>query len=131
MKVLAVYGTLKKGSYNHGYLLNAKYLGQSTVRGLMYLIGSYPGLVEPENALPGDEVREFDVELYEVDEHIHRGIRSMELGAGYYEKDIDFNVNGETITAGVYFKQRPEGERTWLTAFTKETVPGSFRELTY
>ena len=89
---IAVYGSLKKGFWNHDrFLSNEKYLGSDTVKGKMQMsFGGYPYLFE------GDGL-DYPIEIYEVSEDIYYGIRGMELGAGYYEKSISTKYGGVTI----------------------------------
>lgn len=82
MKTIAVYGSLKKDRYNHGLLEEEKYLGNTTVRGTLYRISSYPALISE-----GDN--EYDAELYQVSDDVYQAVKSMELGAGYKEVEVD------------------------------------------
>ena len=51
-----VYGTLRKGFSRHRYLsLEAKWIGMGTVKGLLYDLGSYPGvLLSDEGKVKGE-----------------------------------------------------------------------------
>ena len=98
MKTIAVYGSLKAGRYNHGILKGSFYLGTTKVRGTLYLVSSYPALIEE-----GDN--EYDAEVYEVPEDIYHSVRGMELGAGYKELEVTCLLTGTllTIDAIVYY----------------------------
>lgn len=76
MKKVTVYGSLKKGKYNHHLLHGCAFLGNTIVKGTMYSVGMYPALVEE-----GDN--EYEAEVYEVPDSIYDYIYLMELGAGY------------------------------------------------
>lgn len=78
MKYIAVYGSLKKGKYNHSILSDSKFMGDTTVKGTLYRVSSYPALVNE-----GDT--EYDAEVYQVNDDVYNSIRNMELGAGYKE----------------------------------------------
>lgn len=83
MKTVAVYGSLKLGRYNHAIISDCKFLGESTIKGTMYSLGSYPALIED-----GDD--EHRVELYELPDDIYLRVKRMEIGASYIEKEVDF-----------------------------------------
>jgi gamma-glutamylcyclotransferase (GGCT)/AIG2-like uncharacterized protein YtfP len=112
MHTIAVYGSLKKGRYNHHLLETAKFLGNTTVRGTLYSMGSYPALVEEgDNSYPA--------EVYEVDDEFYTRIRGMELGAGY--KEVEVNC-GELVgmleySAIVYYAD------TELAEYCKQNQP--------
>ena len=98
MKTIAVYGSLKKGKYNHLMIEDCVKVGDIKVRGTMYLVSSYPALIEE-----GDN--EYDAEVYEVPEDIYHSVRGMELGAGYKELEVTCLLTGTllTIDAIVYY----------------------------
>lgn len=86
--LLAVYGTLREGDYNHYRLGDkAKFLSQERVMGFqMYHIrGAYPYVVRDSNA-------SVLVEVYDVDDGAYEGIKRMEVGAGYAIADIDTSI---------------------------------------
>ena len=53
VETVFVYGTLRRGGSNHHRLQGAEFVATATVRGRLYRIDWYPGLVADENA---DEV---------------------------------------------------------------------------
>lgn len=59
---LFVYGTLKKGGYNHHLLKDAKFLGEATIFGKLYSMGSFPAMKED-----GEQTSAVHGEVYEVD----------------------------------------------------------------
>ena len=86
MKKIIVYGSLKKGKYNHRILEDSKFLADTTVRGTLYSLGAYPALIdEGEN--------EYPAEIYEVDDEVYYSIARMEFWAGYIA--VEFNVAKE------------------------------------
>lgn len=85
---IAVYGSLKKGKYNHDLLGEAKYLGNIKVKGTLYLVSTYPVLLQGEN--------EYDAEVYDVPESNFQAISSMEIRAGYIPNIIDTEY-GEVV----------------------------------
>lgn len=96
MKSIAVYGSLKKGRYNHTILEDQEFVGNTTVRGTLYRVSSYPALIE-------DGENEYEAEIYRVDERVYNYIRSMELGAGYKEVEINGNI---VYYADTYLEER-------------------------
>ena len=85
---IAVYGSLKKGKYNHPLLEDSEFIGKTTVFGTLYAVSSYPALVNEGN-------NEYEAELYDVDERTYMYIKGMEIGAGYEEMKI--NVDDHTV----------------------------------
>ena len=85
MKAIAVYGSLKKGFYNHSLLIGVSdYLGEGVESGFqLYSLGSYPCAVKTGN--PEDKIR---VEYYLVDEGTFQRLDRMERAAGYYQEDL-------------------------------------------
>ena len=85
---LFVYGTLKKGFYNHGWLKDSKFLCEASICGYtLYDTGyGYPAAVEEDYSCIAGEI-------YELSKEDYKYIRSMELGAGYDEIDLgDFII---------------------------------------
>jgi len=80
---LFVYGTLKKGFYNYGWLKDSKFLSDYTIPDFtLYDTGyGYPAAAEKENHI-------VEGELYEIDSETYKNIRSMEIGAGYEEQTL-------------------------------------------
>jgi gamma-glutamylcyclotransferase (GGCT)/AIG2-like uncharacterized protein YtfP len=76
--LIAVYGSLKKGFYNHGRCGEQVPAGEMTIKGKMTLVANaYPKLFLT------DEGDEHEVELYMVDAITFTMLNQMELGAGY------------------------------------------------
>ena len=95
---IAVYGSLKKGKYNHPILDDQKFLGHTAVSGTLYLVSTYPALLDEGSTI-------YPAEMYEVDDEVYSMIRGMELGAGYIEKEVvctDIET-GEQHTCIVYY----------------------------
>lgn len=102
-KLVAVYGSLKKGFYNHyGLGEDAEYLGNMIVTGVMYSNGSYPKLYRTNEdqtfeAFNQGKERNHEVEVYSINEARYHGITSMEVGAGYTPEDIETPYGMATI----------------------------------
>lgn len=92
---VGVYGSLKKGKYNHTLLEDCELVGKTKVKGTLYAVSSYPALLNE-----GDN--EYDLEVYRITNiDTFARIRAMELGAGYVEKLLTSpDITGEYI---VYF----------------------------
>lgn len=80
MHKLFVYGTLKKGYGNHGYIGGSKLITQSAViDGYdMYSLGGFPGVVKGKGTVYG--------ELYEIDDET---LGHCDLLEGYRAKQPD------------------------------------------
>ena len=103
-----IYGSLKKGHYNHtrfGFNTAAWFWGEVTLTGAaLYNLGAYPCLVMTGN--PEDTVRG---ELYEyLDDECRDMIHDMELSAGYRLHTVE--VDGEDAETYV-FDTIPEGAK--------------------
>lgn len=96
MIAVIVYGSLKKGRYNHGILESSEFVGDTTLTGTMYSLGAYPVLFKD-----GDDV--YPAEIYNVPEHIYDGIVDMERGAGY---DVVETPEGTVFYGGERLKER-------------------------
>lgn len=128
--LVAAYGSLKEGFYNHRVLgEDAKFLGKSTVRGVMYWNGSYPKLYHFDQHGEDDEknacnfcynlARDHELEVYDVREKPHaQYIQYMELGAGYIEEEIDT----EWGPAKIYYMphERFDERDKWIPAYTQD-----------
>ena len=98
MKIVAVYGSLKKNKYNHSMLSESVMLDTSTIVGDLFSMGSYPALVKNEKGT------KHDVELYHVSDSEYKSIFDMEIGAGYYEEEVSFPVKDDAvIKARIYY----------------------------
>lgn len=80
--IIAVYGSLKKGRHNNWWLEDAPMLGETKVRGTMYLVhGSYPVLMDGNN--------EYEAEVYDVTDNVYAKILRIEQSAGYAVREIE------------------------------------------
>lgn len=124
--LVACFGSLKKGFYNHAALGAAEFLGSTSVLGVMYLHGSYPRMYHVVNddydsPFGLDKERAHEVEVYSVDEAHYQGVRAMELGAGYFEEEIETPYG----VAKIYFNPHSvfsPGMDKYIAAYTKEVL---------
>lgn len=80
MPLIAVYGTLRKGSYNNKRF-PMEFLMDKTITGYqMYDLGPYPMIVKTGNT--SDAIK---TEIYHVTTRTKEVIDAMEFGAGYIE----------------------------------------------
>lgn len=123
MKKIAVYGSLKKGAYNHKAFGLGEPLAHGKVRGAMALCFSFPRLFEPSK-VPKDDVYEYDVEVYEVDDEVYEQIENMELGAGYYVETIRIGEHD----CSIFYSGGDWGRwsNSLIRAYNAETVPVAF-----
>lgn len=101
MKVF-VYGTLKRGYWNHRLLEKSKFVGEGTISGYeLYDLGSYPGII------PGEKKDEVDGELYEIDnETLIRLDRLEGEGFLYLRKEVEVDINGHMEKVLIYVYNR-------------------------
>lgn len=79
-ELVFVYGTLRRGGSNHFRMANAQFVSTGTIRGRMYRIDWYPGLILDE---AGDEIHG---EVYTVDTEELQTLDIFEgVSAGEYE----------------------------------------------
>lgn len=107
-----VYGTLKKGFYNH-YLLGGAPLvdsGQYLLPFSMKSVGAFPAL-DPE-----DHISRIYGEIYDVEEHVLTKLDYLEGHPDWYER-IKFNFNDKE--AWVYVRSP-----SWRTAEKLPLVVG-------
>lgn len=102
MKIIGVYGSLKRGCYNHRRYGMEQYpvLATSTIKGAMDLVAnSYPRLY-PQGTYGEDLEREHVLELYEVPDTLYSSLDMMETSAGYEQHTLEVlakNEAGDTI----------------------------------
>lgn len=130
--LVACYGSLKKGHYNHRALgADAKFLGKSTVFGVMYSNGSYPKLYKSvsefeeskelsERFLADEKAVEHEIEIYDIEPDRFRSIRNMEIGAGYEAEEIK-TPYGEATIYWMPHEHFYEGD-TWVESYTDGKV---------
>ena len=128
-QLVAVYGSLKKGFYNHRGLGDDKeFLGRHSVRGVMYSNGSYPKLYHPQgkskHPLGYSLARFHELEVYRISDARFNAITQMEIGAGYTPEVIDTEFGPATI---YYMPHRNfyEGD-TWVEAYTHDGLAAKF-----
>jgi len=103
-EILFVYGTLRKGGSNHHRMAGAMALGAATVRGRLFHVDWYPGLVLDES---GIEVRG---ELYEVDAATLAALDEFE--GGEYQRVRQTVDAGAPVTAWIWeFRMPVDGLR--------------------
>ena len=84
MKLIFVYGTLKRGGSNHRFLAGQQFLGVATTTSgyTLYILGDYPGMVHSANSdhfVTG--------EVWNVDDVCLAGLDKLEgLDEGFYER---------------------------------------------
>lgn len=100
MKTIAVYGSLKMGRYNHPLIKDCKFLGESDVTGVMYLISTYPALIDDETA---PEAVKHTVEVYEVDPATYARVHNMEIGAGYKVETKKLLLGSEVVDCAIFY----------------------------
>jgi len=98
---VAVYGSLRDGFGNEGFLDDANYLGDSLVSGFqMYSLGAFPACVPKE----GDQVY---TEVYEIDMATLEGLDMLEGYPNFYDRQIVDTLFGEALM--YYMPVKPKG----------------------
>lgn len=109
--VVAVYGTLRRGQINHRLLERgrASSAGAGTVAGVLYDLGTYPGLRDEA----GGRV---EVELYEVDDGLLLLLDRLEAydpqdeaASEYVRRRVAVDVAGSAREAWIYWYQGSMG----------------------
>jgi len=96
--LIAVYGSLKRGFWNYDrFLKDAKFLGESTVKGVMTMPMGYPYLFKGADIKKSNNELDHTVEIYDVADSIGETIGMMERGSGYYEVSVP-TEHGEATT---------------------------------
>lgn len=129
--LIACYGSLKRGFYNHGALgEDAEFLGTTTVRGVMYWNGVYPKLYHFDTEGDVDEAngcsfcynssKDHEVEIYKVNDRAYEYIKAMEVGAGYEPERLET----EWGTATIYYMPHDNfnSDDEWIEGYTLELV---------
>lgn len=86
-----VYGSLKKGSYNHNLLLNSEFISQHITeqKYTMVDIGMYPAVIQSGNtAICG--------EIYKVEKNVLRALDELEGFPDYYDRILTPTKFGES-----------------------------------
>jgi gamma-glutamylcyclotransferase (GGCT)/AIG2-like uncharacterized protein YtfP len=95
-----VYGSLKKGFGNHGFLSQSEFLGDATTvdsRFRMVSLGSFPGVYDVGN----DKIKG---EIYSVNHYTLRNLDRLESeGSFYSRRTFSFELsNGQIIDSYIY-----------------------------
>ena len=95
---LFVYGTLRKGGVNHlpDNFPGSIFVGAGTVKGGLYDLGDYPGLLldGSEGSVAG--------EVYEIEEATLAALDEFESAAEYHRLETSAFVDGRTLNCWVY-----------------------------
>ncbi len=117
MKNMFVYGSLKKGFFNHSLISENprnRFIRKGFIEGYkLYLLWSYPGIKPSSNA---DKVY---VELYSLSDEVFERIDRMEKGAGYTAVEVE-DDEGEKGILYVYNGEVKENNLVPFGQWTKE-----------
>ena len=95
MKKIAVYGSLKKGMYNHSLLENpgAQFVGTEdlTIPFKMVPYSSFPALI------PNDTDTTVHMEIYDVDDTVYRRVEHLEGYPHFYDKATTVLPDGNIV----------------------------------
>lgn len=101
--LIFVYGTLRRGGVRAMPTLfpAAKFIGRANVRGCLYDLGEYPGLLldESTSLVTG--------EVYEIDDEILQQLDEIEAASDYWRKQVVVSL-GQHKTMSLVYAPRPE-----------------------
>ena len=103
-ELVFTYGTLRKDSWNHVYIIDDKYIGIcKTVKSYTMTNNSIPFVSkEPNTRIVG--------ELYEVDQYVLNRLDGLEGHPQWYRREtVPVEVNGTIHDAWLYFYPTPQG----------------------
>jgi gamma-glutamylcyclotransferase (GGCT)/AIG2-like uncharacterized protein YtfP len=108
-----VYGTLRQGGVREMPQIfpDAKFVGQASVSGSLYDLGTYPGLLLDESSsLVIGEVYEIDDEtLYKLDE--------IEAASDYGRKQVEVSLDNQRMRCWIYAPDsKGYSDRTLITS---------------
>jgi gamma-glutamylcyclotransferase (GGCT)/AIG2-like uncharacterized protein YtfP len=108
-----VYGTLRQGGVRpmSEFFPGSKFIGQAKVRGSLYDLGAYPGLLLDES---GSLVTG---EAHEIDDEILHKLDDYEASSNYWRKQVEVSLDNHSTTCWVY-EPKPEFHslRTLITS---------------
>ena len=113
MNRLFVYGSLKQGFHNAGYLASASYLGDFETQNIytMYNFGNYPGVTAQGNSAIFGEV-------YAVDQIQFAAIDKLEGYPDFYQREIIRTAYGEAwiyiVNASLCINKKTVLSGQWL-----------------
>jgi gamma-glutamylcyclotransferase (GGCT)/AIG2-like uncharacterized protein YtfP len=89
MQKVCVYGTLKKGKYNHPAIKDSKFVGECLLENYnMHTLGSFPGIKPGKGTVVG--------EVYEVDDKTLYVLDRIEGHPHFYKREIVKTPLGES-----------------------------------
>lgn len=110
-----VYGTLRRGGAGAMSMRfpNSKFVAEAKVRGSLYDLGAYPGLLlnESHSLVMG--------EVYEVDDELLNKLDDFEASSNYARQQVEVSLGAGKEIAWIYVPERnPEfySQRTLITA---------------
>lgn len=98
---VAVYGSLKKGFYNHYFLENASFVSEGKVYGFsMYDCGPYPMIARTMKKGNGTVA----VEVYAIDDNILQSLDRLEGCPNFYKRSyVTVETEGHPVRSWIYF----------------------------
>lgn len=96
--LIFIYGSLRRGSAQSmsARFPESKFIAEAKVRGRLYDLGAYPGLLLSEsNSLVSGEV-------YEVDDETLNKLDEFEASTNYLRKEVEISVGNENQLGWTY-----------------------------
>lgn len=96
MITLFVYGSLKKGFYNHRLLKESTFIGSGIISGYdLYDLGYYQGIKRGSGEVLG--------EIYEIDQETLKRVDVLESEGYLYRRvPVEAKIEGDTVKAVTY-----------------------------
>lgn len=120
-RLLAVYGTLKKGYYNYNAYLKGFepiFEGFVKIKYKLYSNGRYPMIIKSK------DLSNIFVEVYIVEENLFTQIKALEEPFGYHYTSIQILEINESVNIFVYSKSLPPNEFLFVPDGNwKATIP--------
>lgn len=100
--LIFVYGTLRRGNGARAMSVrfpDSKFIAEATVRGSLYDLGRYPGLLLDEsNSLVTGEV-------YEVDDELLKTLDDFEASSSYFRKQVEISLGTDKRRCWIYLPE--------------------------
>lgn len=129
MDYLFVYGTLmkkcKRNEWSNFLQKNARYIGEARIKGDLYKVDFYPGLVKSESVVHGEvyEIKDRSYVFHYLDQYEDFNAENPEHSLYLRERsEVVLEKSGEKKEAWVYYYNRPIGH-------LKKYPKGLFSEL--
>ena len=131
-RLIAVYGTLRKGWGNHRLIADAEFVGKGrTTEKLVLTQSGIPYVSRDKVNQPGFEANNVVVEIYKVtDPTMMRNLDSLEGHPDwYFRSPVEVQLeNEETVVAEIYLNERSSGREVNTSGDFAKPIYASYEE---